>query len=106
MEDWLLPLKEPGCGYFQIATQAGGSGNPNFQISMARKALISPRLGQEADRRCARSSLGLSGCRLNLSRPRRPKSSPVGLDGLVRRMEAEELTHPLSGRAILGDPNG
>jgi len=102
MEDWLLPLKEAGVDIFHCSQrrfwepefpEIDGAEGLNF-AGWAKKLTGAATISV--------GSVGLSGEFLAAFGGQ--KSSPVGLDGLVRRMEAEEFDLIAVGRAILGDP--
>lgn len=102
MADWLLPLKEAGVDMFHCSQrrfwepefpEIDGAEGLNF-AGWAKKLTGAATISV--------GSVGLSG--EFLAAFGGEKSSPVNLDGLVRRMEAEEFDLIAVGRAILGDP--
>jgi 2,4-dienoyl-CoA reductase-like NADH-dependent reductase (Old Yellow Enzyme family) len=102
MTEWLLPLKEAGVDIFHCSQrrfwepefpEVDGAEGLNF-AGWAKKLTGAATISV--------GSVGLSGEFLAAFGGQ--KSSPVSLDGLVRRMEAEEFDLIAVGRAILGDP--
>jgi 2,4-dienoyl-CoA reductase-like NADH-dependent reductase (Old Yellow Enzyme family) len=102
MADWLLPLKEAGVDIFHASQrrfwepefpEVDGAEGLNF-AGWAKKVTGATTISV--------GSVGLSG--EFLASFGGEKSSPVGLDALVRRMEREEFDLIAVGRAILGDP--
>ncbi|KGF68775.1 1,2-oxophytodienoate reductase [Hoeflea sp. BAL378] len=103
MADWLLPLKEAGVDMFHCSQrrfwepefpEIDGAEGLNF-AGWAKKLTGAATISV--------GSVGLSGEFLAAFGGQ--SSSPVGLDALVRRMEAEEFDLIAVGRAILGDPH-
>lgn len=102
LADWLLPLKEAGVDIFHASQrrfweaefpEVDGAEGLNF-AGWAKKVTGAATISV--------GSVGLSG--EFLASFGGEKSSPVGLDALVRRMEREEFDLIAVGRAILGDP--
>ncbi|AKI01280.1 NADH:flavin oxidoreductase [Hoeflea sp. IMCC20628] len=102
MADWLLPLKEAGVDIFHCSQrrfwepefpEIDGAEGLNF-AGWAKKLTGAATISV--------GSVGLSGEFLAAFGGQ--TSSPVGLDGLIKRMEAEEFDLIAVGRAILGDP--
>ncbi|MBC7281173.1 NADH:flavin oxidoreductase [Hoeflea sp.] len=103
MADWLLPLKEAGVDIFHCSQrrfwepefpEIDGAEGLNF-AGWAKKLTGAATISV--------GSVGLSGEFLAAFGGQ--TSSPVGLDALVKRMEAEEFDLIAVGRAILGDPH-
>jgi len=102
LADWLLPLKEAGVDIFHASQrrfwepefpEVDGAEGLNF-AGWAKKVTGATTISV--------GSVGLSG--EFLASFGGEKSTPVGLDGLVKRMEREEFDLIAVGRAILGDP--
>lgn len=100
--DWLLPLKEAGVDIFHASQRRfwepefpaiDGEEGLNF-AGWVKKVTGAPTISV--------GSVGLSG--EFLAAFKGETSAPVGLDGLVRRMEREEFDLIAVGRSILGDP--
>lgn len=102
MADWLLPLKEAGVDIFHCSQRrfwepefpdVDGAEGLNF-AGWAKKLTGAATISV--------GSVGLSG--EFMAAFGGEKSTPVNLDRLVKRMEAEEFDLIAVGRAILGDP--
>ncbi|MGV8936274.1 MAG: NADH:flavin oxidoreductase [Allorhizobium sp.] len=102
MADWLLPLKEAGVDIFHCSQrrfwepefpEVDGAEGLNF-AGWAKKLTGAATISV--------GSVGLSG--EFMASFGGEKSTPVNLDRLVKRMEAEEFDLIAVGRAILGDP--
>ncbi|WP_110033271.1 NADH:flavin oxidoreductase [Hoeflea marina] len=102
MTDWLVPLKEAGVDIFHCSQRRFWE--PEFPEIDGEQGLNFAGWAKKLTGAATISvgSVGLSG--EFLAAFGGEKSSPVGLDGLVRRMEAEEFDLIAVGRAILGDP--
>lgn len=103
MSDWLLPLKEAGVDIFHCSQrrfwqaefpEIDGEEGLNF-AGWAKKLTGAVTISV--------GSVGLSGEFLAAFGGQ--SSSPVGLEGLVKRMDAEEFDLIAVGRAILSDPH-
>ncbi|MFD2262846.1 NADH:flavin oxidoreductase [Lacibacterium aquatile] len=102
LADWLLPLKDAGVDIFHASQrrfwepefpEVDGAEGLNF-AGWAKKVTGSPTISV--------GSVGLSG--EFLAAFGGEKSTPVSLDGLVRRMEREEFDLIAVGRALITDP--
>lgn len=100
--EWLLPLKEAGVDIFHASQrrfwepefpEIDGEEGLNF-AGWVKKVTGTPTISV--------GSVGLSG--EFLAAFGGEKSSPVGLDGLIKRMAREEFDLIAVGRSILGDP--
>ncbi len=102
LADWLLPLRDAGVDMFHASQRRFWE--PEFPeidgpegLNLAgwvRKVTGAPTISV--------GSVGLSG--EFLAAFAGEKSSPVGIEGLIRRMERDEFDLIAVGRAILGDP--
>jgi len=103
MEDWLLPLKEAGVDIFHCSQRRFWE--PEFPEIDGEEGLNFAGWAKKLTGAATISvgSVGLSGEFLAAFGGQ--TSSPVGLDGLIKRMEAEEFDLIAVGRAILGDPH-
>lgn len=102
MEDWLMPLKDAGVDIFHCSQRRFWE--PEFPEIDGEEGLNFAGWAKKLTGAATISvgSVGLSG--EFMAAFGGETSSPVRLDGLVRRMEAGEFDLIAVGRAILGDP--
>ncbi|WP_339760812.1 NADH:flavin oxidoreductase [uncultured Hoeflea sp.] len=102
MADWLVPLKEAGVDMFHCSQRRFWE--PEFPEIDGEEGLNFAGWAKKLTGAATISvgSVGLSGDMMAAFGGQ--TSSPVGLDALVKRMEAEEFDLIAVGRAILGDP--